>query len=219
MGYNIEGIILGAVPFLLAITFHEYAHGWVADRLGDSTARLSGRLTFNPLKHLDFFGTIVFVLTSLTGQFVIGWAKPVPVNPFNLRDPKKGMMWVALAGFSANLMLAALSGVLYRMISPMRMSPLASMPIEVLRPISGMIEYCIIINLMLAVFNIIPIPPLDGSKVLAGLLPPHLYQKYLLLEQYGFLVLLILIVTGAVNVVIYPLINFFLRIFQLIGIL
>ena len=219
MGYNIEGIILGAVPFLLAITFHEYAHGWVADRLGDATARLSGRLTFNPLKHLDFFGTIVFVLTSLTGPFVIGWAKPVPVNPFNLRDPKKGMMWVALAGFSANLMLAALSGILYRMISPMRMSPLASMPIEVLDPISRMIQYCIIINLMLAVFNIIPIPPLDGSKVLAGLLPPHLYQKYLLLEQYGFLVLLILIVTGAVNVVIYPLINFFLRIFQLIGIL
>ena len=103
----IQRISIMAVPILLAVTFHEYAHGWVADRLGDPTARLAGRLTFNPFKHLDLFGTIIFVLTRM-----IGWAKPVPVNPFNLKNPKKGMMLVSLAGFIANIILAVVSGIL-----------------------------------------------------------------------------------------------------------
>lgn len=204
----IQRISILAVPILLAVTFHEYAHGWVADKLGDSTARLSGRLTFNPIKHLDFFGTIVFILTQM-----IGWAKPVPVNPFNLRNPRKDMMLVSLAGPAANLLLAALSAFLYRWISPLGTPVSTSLPMEILVPLDLMIRYSVIINIGLAVFNIIPIPPLDGSKILAGMLPEKLYGKFQKIEPYGFLILLLLVVTRTVNAIIYPCIVFFLTLF------
>jgi len=200
----IQRISIMAVPILLAVTFHEYAHGWVADRLGDSTARLSGRLTFNPFKHLDFFGTIVFILTRM-----IGWAKPVPVNPSNLREPKKGMLYISLAGFMANIILAIMSGILFRFMYPFGIPYL---PFEVNYPLNHMILESVRINLGLAIFNIIPIPPLDGSKVLAGLLPPNLYVQFSKIEPYGFLILIFLIVTGAINVVIAPLFYFALKI-------
>jgi Zn-dependent protease len=200
----IQRISIMAVPILLAVTFHEYAHGWVADRLGDPTARLAGRLTFNPFKHLDLFGTIIFVLTRM-----IGWAKPVPVNPFNLKNPKKGMMLVSLAGFTANIILAVVSGILFRSMYPFGIPYL---PFEVNYPLNQMILESVRINLGLALFNIIPIPPLDGSKVLAGLLPPNLYVQFSKIEPYGFLILIFLIVTGAVNVVIAPLFYYALKI-------
>jgi Zn-dependent protease len=200
----IQRISIMAVPILLAVTFHEYAHGWVADRLGDPTARLAGRLTFNPFKHLDLFGTIIFVLTRM-----IGWAKPVPVNPFNLKNPKKGMMLVSLAGFMANIILAVVSGILFRSMYPFGIPYL---PFEVNYPLNQMILESVRINLGLALFNIIPIPPLDGSKVFAGLLPPNLYVQFSKIEPYGFLILIFLIVTGAVNVVIAPLFYYALKI-------
>ena len=200
----IQRISIMAVPILLAVTIHEYAHGWVADRLGDPTARLAGRLTFNPFKHLDLFGTIIFVLTRM-----IGWAKPVPVNPFNLKNPKKGMMLVSLAGFTANIILAVVSGILFRSMYPFGIPYL---PFEVNYPLNQMILESVRINLGLALFNIIPIPPLDGSKVLAGLLPPNLYVQFSKIEPYGFLILIFLIVTGAVNVVIAPLFYYALKI-------
>ena len=204
----VQRIAILAVPILLAVTSHEYAHGWVADKLGDSTARLSGRLTFNPIKHLDFFGTIVFVLTQM-----IGWAKPVPVNPFNLRNPRKDMMLVSLAGPSANLILAALSALLYRWIFPLGTPVSPSLPMEIFVPLDLMIRYGVIINIGLAVFNIIPIPPLDGSKILAGLLPENMYGKFQKIEPYGFLILLVLVATRTVNAIIYPFIVFFLPLF------
>jgi Zn-dependent protease len=204
MGILIQRISIMAIPILLAVTFHEYAHGWVADKLGDSTARLSGRLTFNPLKHLDLFGTIVFILTQM-----IGWAKPVPVNPYNFKNPKKGMIYVSLAGFMANITLAIISGILFRFMYPFG---IPYFPIELNYPMNQMILYSVKINLGLALFNIIPIPPLDGSKVLAGLLPPNLYAQFLKIEPYGFLILLFLIVTGAINIVIVPLFYIALKI-------
>lgn len=203
----IQRISLMAVPILLAVTCHEYAHGWVADRLGDPTARLSGRLTFNPLKHLDLFGTIVFILTRM-----IGWAKPVPVNPYNLRNPKRDMMLVSLAGFMANIILAVISGMLFRSMYPFG---IPFLPFEVNYPLNQMIIESARINIGLAIFNIIPIPPLDGSKVLAAFLPPALYEKFSKLEPYGFLILLLLIVTGAVNIVIEPL--FYLSMRSILG--
>ena len=200
----IQRISLMAVPILLAVTCHEYAHGWVADRLGDPTARLSGRLTFNPLKHLDLFGTIVFILTRM-----IGWAKPVPVNPYNLRNPKRDMMLVSLAGFMANIILAVISGILFRSMYPFG---IPFLPFEVNYPLNQMIIESARINIGLAIFNVIPIPPLDGSKVLAGFLPPSLYEQFSKIEPYGFLILLLLIVTGAVNIVIEPLFYLSMRI-------
>jgi Zn-dependent protease len=204
----IQRISLLAVPILLAVTLHEYAHGWMANKLGDPTARLSGRLSFNPFKHLDFFGTLVFILTQM-----IGWAKPVPVNPYNLNNPKKDMMLVSIAGPAANMILAALSGLLYRWIFPFGISTISSLPLEITLPLSLMVRYSVIINVGLAVFNIIPIPPLDGSKIVAGLLPIDLYEKFMKIERYGFLILLLLIVTNVVNVVIYPFIVFFVSLF------
>lgn len=196
----IQRISLLAVPILLAVTFHEYAHGWIADKLGDPTARLSGRLSFNPFKHLDLFGTTVFILTQM-----IGWAKPVPVNPYNFNNPKRDMMLVSVAGPVANIILAALSGLLYRSIFPLGVPAFPSLPFEVTFPLSLMLKYSVIINVGLAVFNIIPVPPLDGSKIVAGLLPMNLYEIFLKIEPYGFLILLLLIVTGAVNYFVYPL--------------
>jgi Zn-dependent protease len=200
----IQRISLMAVPILLAVTCHEYAHGWVADRLGDPTARLSGRLTFNPLKHLDLFGTIVFILTRM-----IGWAKPVPVNPYNFRNPKRDMILVSLAGFMANIVLAVISGTLFRLMYPFG---IPFLPFEVNYPLNQMIIESARINIGLAIFNVIPIPPLDGSKVLAGFLPPALYEQFSKIEPYGFLILLLLIVTGAVNIVIAPLFYLSMRI-------
>src|SRR3989304_3031407 len=144
------------VPMLLAITFHELAHGWVADRLGDPTPRLSGRLTFNPIKHLDLVGPLVFFFTRM-----IGWAKPVPVNPYNFRNPRQDMIWVALAGPLTNLALAAASALAFRGLEWLAFSSYSS--VLILTPVMHMARASVIINVGQAVFNIIPIPPLDGS--------------------------------------------------------
>lgn len=175
--------ILALVPaIMLALTVHEYAHGFVADRLGDHTARYAGRLTLNPIAHVDWLGLLLLFIAGF------GWAKPVPVNPYNLRgNVKQGLLLVSLAGPTANLVLALAASVLLGLIDYMQ---------------SGfgllLLYQLIYINVVLAVFNLIPIPPLDGSKILAGLLPGR--QEWLIaLEQYGVLVLLILMVTGLIG--------------------
>lgn len=198
----IQDIAILAGPVLLAVTFHEVAHGWVADRLGDPTARLLGRLTLNPLKHLDPVGTIVFFLTRM-----IGWAKPVPVNPLNFRDPLKGMMWVAIAGPVTNLFLAAVSAVIFRLLltSGALFDPALSF---VMKPAYMMIQVSVVINVGLAVFNFIPIPPLDGSKVLMGLLSREQAEVFARIEPYGFLILILLIMTDIVHIVLSPIIGF-----------
>lgn len=171
-----------APPILFALTIHEFAHGWVADRLGDPTARYAGRLTFNPLKHLDPLGTLMIFLAH------IGWAKPVPVNPYNLRDPKRDTIWISLAGPTANVAGALLSGLLLRIFG--NMGPGLG---EIL---VSMLVFSLFINLALAIFNLIPIPPLDGSKIVMGLLPPRQEWRYREFERYGFLVLMGIILAG-----------------------
>ena len=189
-------------PILLAVTVHELAHGWVAYKMGDPTARNAGRLTLNPIQHLDLMGTIVFFVTQ-----TIGWAKPVPVNPMYFKNPKQDMIWVSLAGPVSNIILAVISAFILRhTIGPMSMWE--SSASYLLKPLLYMAYVSIQINIGLAVFNMIPIPPLDGSKVLMGLLPDKLAMKYQALDQYGFILILLLVFTGATGTIIIPVIDF-----------
>jgi len=197
INHTIQKFILLAPPFLLALTFHELAHGYVAWRLGDPTAKNAGRLTMNPLKHLDPLGVIAFVIMK------IGWAKPVPVDPRYFRDPQKGMLLVALAGPLANVLLAILSALVLQVLVR-----LPAMPMFILQPLVGMLVASVWINIMLAVFNFLPIPPLDGSKVLMGILPRDAARTYARLEPFGFIVLLALFYTGIIPRIIGPIINF-----------
>lgn len=196
-------LLLAVPPILFAITVHEVAHGWVAFKKGDPTAYLMGRLTLNPLKHLDIFGSFIFpgMLILLKAPFVFGWAKPVPVNFLALKDPKKDMIWVSLAGPVSNLILAAASGLLFRMLYPFYQGPGT-----LLYPVMMILFYLVLADSVLAVFNLIPIPPLDGSKVVAGLLPGKLSMRYLSLEKYGmfiFIGLIILMQVTRINILSY----------------
>ncbi len=179
------------LPVLLfAVTVHEYAHGWIAERRGDPTARLSGRLTLNPIAHIDPLGTVIFPLLLYITQvhmkveppLIFGWARPVPVDFRNLRNPKQDMMAVGLAGPLANIILAILCTLLLRMG--------IIKPETLLGKIFGL---GIVINLLLAVFNLIPIPPLDGSRILIGLIPPRWAYNYSKLEPFGFIILIVVI--------------------------
>ena len=197
INHFIQQLVILAPPFLLALTFHELAHGYVAWSLGDPTAKNAGRLTMNPLKHLDPLGVIAFIIMK------IGWAKPVPVNPNYFKDPQKGMLLVALAGPGANVLLAIASAILVKFLI---MLPI--IPMYILKPLVGMLVASVWINIMLAVFNCLPIPPLDGSKVLMGILPPKTALSYAKLEPFGFILLLALFYTGVISKVILPVISF-----------
>ncbi len=196
---TISLIVVSIVPVLGAVTIHEVAHGWVAYLLGDPTPKLSGRLSFNPLKHLDIVGTAVFLLTR-----VIGWAKPVPINPFNLKNPKKDMMWIALAGPASNIILALILSPIHSFIGGLEVE--SKILIKILMPIYLMVKIGIIVNIGLAIFNLIPIPPLDGSRILSAFLPSSLYYRFQELEKYGFIIILIAIFTGVLDRTIVPLI-------------
>lgn len=193
----IQQIIILAPPFLFALTIHEYSHGYVAYRLGDPTAQALGRLTLNPLKHLDPLGVLAFIIMK------IGWAKPVPVNPRYFRNPMKDMLWVALAGPAANLMTAIASSLILQLMIFLA----AVIPQPVLWPMLQMLGASIWINIILAIFNLLPIPPLDGSKILMGLLPPRHAASFAKLEPIGFLILLALFYTGLLQKVLMPVIG------------
>ena len=207
---NIQSLLLIAPPILLALTFHECAHAYVAHLYGDDTAKKSGRLTLNPLRHLDPLGTIMIFLV----QF--GWAKPVPVNPYNLRNPKKDMLWISAAGPLSNMLLALVSGLLFRLFSDLALTAERD-------TIPGlmvlMIFFSLKINLALAIFNILPIAPLDGSKILYGILPPRFGKMIFALERYGPFILLGLIIFGRATGVsilgrlIWPFVDFFSKLF------
>lgn len=187
------GILI--VVFLIAVILHEVAHGWVAWKLGDPTAKLAGRLTLNPIAHIDPIGTIFFpMILILTGAPIIfGWAKPVPINFSLLRNPKQGMLWVSAAGIITNLLLAIGFSILLRL----GLFPYNSYGWVFL-------NYGILINLVLAVFNAIPIPPLDGSRVVLGFLPPNLARSYMQMERYGFVILIGLLWLGILGRIIWP---------------
>ena len=203
----IQRLVILIPPILLAVTVHEMAHGWVAYRLGDPTAKMLGRLSFNPVRHLDPVGTLVFFLTQ-----TIGWAKPVPIDPRYFKSPREDMIWVSLAGPAANLTLAALSALLLREMSGFLGQVLQS-SMYFARPLVYMAYVSIQLNIGLAVFNLIPIPPLDGSKVLMGLLPLRFAVLYQQLERYGFILILILVFTGVTGRIIVPLVIYLNNIF------
>lgn len=199
LAHKIQMLAVTALPIILAITFHEAAHGYVADRKGDPTAKLLGRLTLNPLAHIDPWGTLLLpaMLFLFTG-FVFGYAKPVPVNFMNLRRPKADMVWVAAAGPLMNLFLALGFGLALKLLGGVAgpgsfMSQSgggAEHSFEVMQPISQMLFYGVLINVWLMVFNLLPIPPLDGGRVLVGLLPHPASDRVAAIEPFGFLILL-----------------------------
>lgn len=196
-------IIILAPPILLALTVHEFAHGYVAYRFGDPTARDQGRLTLNPLKHLDPIGTIAFFIIH------IGWAKPVPVNPGYFKNPRKDMLWVALAGPAVNMVLAVISALAVKIVWFIAKTiPYSPMAEAILVPLNEVLMASVWINLVLCIFNFLPIPPLDGSKILAGLLPPDLARSYASVERYGFAIILLLAFTGVLSKMILPVIGF-----------
>ncbi len=194
----VQELAILAPPFLLALTVHEFAHAFVAHRLGDPTAQRLGRLTLNPLRHLDPWGVLAFIIMK------IGWAKPVPVDARYFKRPRRDMVLVSLAGVSANLLLAVASGLLIRLLIPLN----SLIPMPVFWPLVQMIAASVWINVMLAIFNLLPIPPLDGSRVVQNMLPPELARPYARLEPFGFLLLLLLFYTGIISRFMLPLITF-----------
>ncbi len=196
-------LIILAPPLLFALTLHEFAHGFIAYRLGDPTAKMAGRLTLNPLKHLDPLGTIAFFFIKF------GWAKPVPVNAGYFRNPKQDMLWVALAGPVTNLGLAIISAIFAKGVWLLAsLLPYSRAMEAILLPLSAMLVASVWINLVLAIFNCLPIPPLDGGRILAGLLPDRLAESYQQIERYGFIIILVLAFSGLLSKVVLPIIKF-----------
>jgi len=191
------------VPALMAVTCHEVSHGFVADRFGDSTARMLGRLTLNPLKHLDVIGTILIFVIG------IGWAKPVPVNFHNLRHPKRDMVWVAAAGPITNFILAAVSAFLMRGLVVLGAGiPDNSPAANVIDPVTLMLAFSVYVNLLLGIFNLIPLPPLDGGRVAVGLLPQGASLALARVEPFGMIIVIALVfLTDLFNQVIFPILN------------
>lgn len=206
-----------ALPILAAIILHEIAHGLVAYRLGDPTAARAGRLTLNPLPHIDPFGTVLLPLLLMVAHspFLFGYARPVPVNFANLRNPKRDMVLVAAAGPVTNIILAIGSALLFKRIVHLQLpadGALTNLLVAVLTPVALMAQSSVIINVVLAVFNLMPILPLDGGRVLAGLLPRRQAIAFSRLEPFGMLIVLMLMATNVVGQVVGPVVHVFLRV-------
>jgi len=181
--FDVQSLILSAPAILFGLTIHEFSHGYVAWRLGDPTAKMMGRLTLNPLKHLDPVGTIALFL------FRFGWAKPVPIDPRNFQHPTRDMAVSSLAGPAANLLTAGIAGIVLRVLDLFHIGGF----------LSALVGYFVLFNLILCFFNLIPIPPLDGSRLVYHLLPPDLAAGYARLERYGFLILIGIIFLGQLS--------------------
>jgi Zn-dependent protease len=204
---TVQQISAWVMPVLLAITVHETAHGWVARRFGDKTAEMLGRLTLNPIKHIDPVGTILVpaVMLLLPGGFVFGWAKPVPVDWRNFKHPKQDMAWVAVAGPASNLLMALAWALAARVALGLSADNWIALPL-LFMGVAG-----IFINTILMVLNLLPLPPLDGGRVVTGLLPaPYAYQ-FARIEPYGFFILVALLMTGVLSIVMWPVVKLFLQ--------
>ncbi|HAS54573.1 MAG TPA: site-2 protease family protein [Nitrospiraceae bacterium] len=212
---KILNIIILAPPIMIAIILHEVAHGWVANRLGDPTARNAGRLTLNPIPHIDLFGTVLLPLTMYlmthnnpSGPLIFGYAKPVPINPAYFRDPRKGLALSSVAGPGVNVIMALACAFIFHAGLPV-LSWILPKSLMVIAQM--MLAYGVVINVVLAVLNMIPIPPLDGSRVVLWLLPPRQAMAYNQLERYGMFILLALFATGALNWIVHPLVRPLIR--------
>ena len=204
---TIQYIAASIIPVLFAITLHEVAHGYIANRFGDPSAKMLGRLTLNPMKHIDLVGTIIVPALLLTfGGFIFGWAKPVPVNPRNMKNPRYDMIWVAAAGPTANGIMA----LFWAAILKSALLFFATQP-QIFIPIKTMAAIGIQINLILLVLNLIPIPPLDGSKILMGVIPGPAAYQLSLFEPYGFFIVLALLYFGILSAILEPILNVLFR--------
>lgn len=195
MSYDIVSkIAIAIIPLIFAITVHEAAHGWVAHKCGDDTAKKLGRITLNPLKHIDLLGTVIIPLIMLlTTNFIFGYAKPVPVNWNNLNKPRRDMALVAAAGPIVNLIMALIWAGIARMSIDMKI------PVLIMMSVFG-----IQINMILCLLNLIPIPPLDGSRVITACLPPKAAYYYNIIEPYGFIIIVLLLLSGALSMILLP---------------
>jgi Zn-dependent protease len=201
---SVQLFAVAAIPVLFAITVHEVAHGWMARRFGDPTAMMLGRLTLNPLKHIDPIGTILVpALLLFAGGFIFGWAKPVPVTQQNLRHPERDMAWVAAAGPASNLIMAVLWGLMIKLV--LMMGGLFPAFVE---PLLLMGQFGVVINLVLMVLNLLPIPPLDGSRVVSAFLPGPLAWRYNRFEMFGLVIVAVLLFSGLLGRIIGPPIRF-----------
>lgn len=205
---GIEQLSIALLPMLLGIIFHEVAHGYVAYYLGDPTAKMEGRLTLNPAPHIDTTGAMVFIFSSLLTPFALGWAKPVPVDPRYFANMRKGMLWVALAGPFANLCLAIVFTILFKLFL---WSDTILISERITLFLGKMLYMGVAINILLAVFNMLPIPPLDGSKMVAYFLPPVLAYKYESWERFGFIIILCLVMFGLTSIVIFPMVSIIIQ--------
>ena len=202
---NVLDIVLSLIAVLTAIILHEVSHGYVAYRLGDPTAKMRGRLTLNPLAHVDPIGTILvpLVLVVIRSPFLFGWAKPVPINPNYFRNPFRGMLYVAIAGPTTNLGLALVTTAVGRLLLVAFPDPFffarGTFAANLIGAVLTLLGVFVVFNIILAVFNMIPIPPLDGSRVLAYFLPPAGRRIMIMLERYGFLILIAFIFLGGLN--------------------
>ncbi len=212
----VHQFILMIVPLLVGVTLHELAHGWVADRMGDGTARLAGRLTLNPVRHLHPVGSVLIpaVLFLSKAPFLFGYARPVPVNIENMRRRRLGTLLVSLAGVTANLACAVVSGLIFQGIIFAEPSWAGTTYAPAVREVLQLLAYSVVINVVLFVFNLLPVPPLDGSRVVSLLLPPSLKRVYARLEPFGLLIIILLLVTDSLgritSFLINPLLDLFL---------
>ena len=205
---DIASILLSFAVVLASLTVHEWAHAWTADRLGDSTARMLGRVSFNPMVHIDLLGTVVLPLIAMfSGLPILGWAKPVPVNISRLGHPRRDFMIVAAAGPASNIVLAVIASLVFRAVGGMEATG-GTGPTQILL-------MAVQINILLAVFNMLPVPPLDGGNVLAGLLPDHMSGLLQVLRSYGFIILYALMLTGILERLIMPPALFLMRLLLL----
>lgn len=199
--FNIGDFILYMVAFIFSLSLHEAAHAWMSNRFGDDLARSQGRISLNPITHIDPIGTLLFpTIAFFTGAPMLGWARPTPVNPLRWTNRRVANIWVSAAGVIGNLIIAAIAGIIIRVLYEIGMWPMVTDSLVAVGA-TKLLQFFFIMNVVLAVFNLIPIPPLDGSKILGSLLPESFESAINALEQFGFILLFIAVFTGVFNAI------------------